>query len=105
VNIKRKNNMKIYIGILIMVALAACAGNNRPAKQAPAGDSMTAMTPEEVEYDTALVGNKRDPVCRMPIRAGIYDTAHYNGAVLGFCSSACKDSFLLHPGAYELVMK
>jgi len=97
--------MKIYIGAGIVLALAACAGNSHPAKQAPAADSMTAMTPEEVEYDTALVANRRDPVCRMPVRAGIYDTAHYNGAVLGFCSSACKDSFLLHPGAYPLVMK
>jgi YHS domain-containing protein len=41
----------------------------------------------------------------MPIKAGIYDTAHYKGAVLGFCSSACKDSFLVNPGGYTLVMK
>lgn len=97
--------MKIYTGVLIMMVLAACGGNSHPVKQAPVNDSMTAMTSEEVAYDTALVSNRRDPVCRMPIRAGIYDTAHYNGAVLGFCSSACKDSFLLHPGTYPLVMK
>lgn len=97
--------MKIYPGLFVLTVLAACAGNSSPVKQAPAKDSMTAMTPEEVEYDTALVANKRDPVCRMPIRAGIYDTAHYKGAVLGFCSSSCKDSFLLKPDSYTLVMK
>ena len=97
--------MKIYIGALIILVLAACGGSTAPVKHTPAPDSMTAMAPEEVEYDTALVGNRRDPVCRMPIRAGIYDTAHYNGAILGFCSSACKDSFLLQPAAYPLVMK
>jgi YHS domain-containing protein len=96
--------MKIFIGCTIMAVLAACAGSTTP-QQPPAQDSMLTMAPDEVQYDTALVANKRDPVCRMPIRAGIYDTAHYHGAVLGFCSTACKDSFLLKPENYTLVMK
>lgn len=87
-----------------MTILAACAGNS--GHETPVqGDSSMAVAPEEVQYDTALVANRRDPVCRMPIKAGIYDTAHYQGAVIGFCSSACKDSFLLNPAAYTLVMK
>ncbi|HEY8959559.1 YHS domain-containing protein [Chitinophaga sp.] len=96
--------MKIYIGLFIITALAACAGNS--GHETPVqGDSSMAVAPEEVQYDTALVANRRDPVCRMPIKAGIYDTAHYQGAVIGFCSGACKDSFLLNPAAYTLVMK
>ncbi|MET3877365.1 YHS domain-containing protein [Chitinophaga sp. OAE865] len=96
--------MKIYIGLFIMGVLAACAGNG--GHETPArGDSSMTVAPEEKQYDTALVANRRDPVCRMPIKAGIYDTAHYQGAVIGFCSAACKDSFLLNPAAYTLVMK
>jgi YHS domain-containing protein len=96
--------MKAYIGLFLITALAACAGYTGHESHNQ-GDSSMAVAPEEVQYDTALVANRRDPVCRMPIRAGIYDTAHYQGAVLGFCSSACKDSFLLKPAAYTLVMK
>lgn len=97
--------MKVCIGLFIITALAACGGSGSHGKQEPVRDSVMADAPEEKQYDTALVANKRDPVCRMPIKAGIYDTAHYKGAVLGFCSTACKDSFLLKPAAYTLVMK
>lgn len=84
--------------------MAACAGNS--GHETPAhGDSSMTVAPEEKQYDTALVANRRDPVCRMPIKAGIYDTAHYQGAVIGFCSTACKDSFLLNPGVYTLITK
>ncbi|HWV67865.1 hypothetical protein [Chitinophaga sp.] len=96
--------MKTYIGLFIITVLAACAGNS--GHETPAqGDSSMAATQEEVQYDTSLVINRRDPVCRMPIRAGIYDTAHIKGVVIGFCSTACKDSFLLNPAAYTLITK
>ncbi|HVI43954.1 MAG TPA: hypothetical protein VM802_03775 [Chitinophaga sp.] len=100
--------MKIITGLFACAAfLAACS---QPAKQASheaTHDSAQAMTPEgeEKQYDVALVANKRDPFCRMPVKAGIYDTAHYNNMVLGFCSSACKDSFLLHPDNFPLELK
>ncbi len=98
--------MKYIIGLLAIVALAvACNGNSGGNSTQVNKDSVMAMEPAEKQYDTALVANRRDPVCRMPIKAGIYDTAHYKGAVLGFCSSACKDSFLVNPGGYTLVMK
>lgn len=96
--------MKIYIGLFIMTVLAACAGNSSHETTVH-GDSSMAVAQEEKQYDTSLVANRRDPVCRMPVKAGIYDTAHYQGAVIGFCSAACKDSFLLNPSAYTLVMK
>ncbi|SEW40548.1 YHS domain-containing protein [Chitinophaga arvensicola] len=102
--IKDNQRMKYIIGLFVMAAMAAaCNGNG--SKSPATKDSVMAMEPEEKQYDTSLVANRRDPVCRMPIKAGIYDTAHYNGAVLGFCSSACKDSFLVNPGAYTLVLK
>lgn len=98
--------MKYLIGLFVIVALAvACNGNSTGNSTPVSKDSVMAMEPEEKQYDTTLVANRRDPVCRMPIKAGIYDTAHYKGAVLGFCSSACKDSFLVNPGGYTLVMK
>jgi YHS domain-containing protein len=50
-------------------------------------------------YDIALVNNKKDPSCGMPVSAGISDTAHYKDKVLGFCSKECKDSFKKNPDA------
>jgi YHS domain-containing protein len=35
----------------------------------------------------------------MPTTAGVSDTAHYDGKVLGFCAKECKDEFLKNPKA------
>jgi len=50
-------------------------------------------------YNIALVNNTKDPGCGMPVTAGISDTAHYDGKVLGFCSTECKASFKKDPAA------
>ncbi|MFC4233260.1 hypothetical protein ACFOW1_15265 [Parasediminibacterium paludis] len=55
-------------------------------------DSATTM-PKEVKYSANIVNNKKDPSCGMPVRAGILDTIHYNGKVIGFCSAECKADF------------
>jgi len=101
-----QEDMKHIIGLFTIATLvAACAGNGN--RQQHQQDSLNAIGPalQEVQYDTALVANLKDPVCRMPIRMGVYDTAHYHGTILGFCSTSCKDTFLLKPESYKLVMK
>jgi YHS domain-containing protein len=57
-----------------------------------ATDSATTM-PKEVKYSANIVNNKKDPSCGMPVTAGILDTMHYNGKVIGFCSAECKADF------------
>ena len=52
---------------------------------------------DTVKITAAMVDNKKDPSCGMPVSAGIGDTAHYKGKVLGFCSKECKDEFLKDP--------
>ena len=44
----------------------------------------------------SLVDNTKDSTCGMPLTAGIEDTLHYKGKVLGFCSTECKNEFTLH---------
>ena len=51
------------------------------------------------KYTAAMVDNKKDPSCGMPVTAGIADTVHYNGKVYGFCSDECKQAFLKDPVA------
>ncbi len=52
---------------------------------------------DSVKFTAAMVDNKRDPSCGMPVAAGIGDTAHCKGKILGFCSKECKDEFLKDP--------
>ncbi len=49
------------------------------------------------KFTAAMVDNKKDPNCGMPVTAGIEDTVHYNGKVYGFCSDQCRDAFLKNP--------
>ena len=51
----------------------------------------------EKKFTVAMVDNKKDPNCGMPVTAGIEDTVHYNGKVYGFCSAECKQAFLKNP--------
>ena len=51
----------------------------------------------EKKFTVAMVDNKKDPNCGMPVTAGIEDTVHYNGKVYGFCSEQCKAAFLKNP--------
>lgn len=53
----------------------------------------------EKTYDLALMDNKKDPTCGMPVTAGVSDTAHYDSKIFGFCSSECKAEFLKNPKA------
>jgi YHS domain-containing protein len=51
------------------------------------------------KYRPDQVDNILDPSCMMPLTAGIEDTAHYKGFVLGFCSTDCKKDFFKDPDA------
>jgi YHS domain-containing protein len=48
---------------------------------------------------------KTDPVCSMPLSAGITDSTVYKKDVLGFCSPACKALFLETPEKYAKQLK
>jgi YHS domain-containing protein len=47
----------------------------------------------------------RDPVCYMPVTAGISDTTLYKNEVVGFCSRECKALFLESPEKYVAQLK
>ena len=88
------NNFKfLLIGITF---LAACNTNTNTEKSPAAAPAATAIMPADStkSYDQALIDNKKDPSCGMPVTAGVSDTLHFKNKVLGFCSTECKDSFL-----------
>lgn len=96
---------KIYAIALIIggIFTTACGNNNNSQNDAAAITDTTAVmstdTATEITYDLALIDNKKDPTCGMPTTAGVSDTAHYDGKVLGFCAKECKDEFLKNPKA------
>lgn len=86
------------ISVLCLLALAVACKNGEKT------ESTEAMTPattdsaaaETARFTPAMVYNKKDPSCGMPVTAGISDTAHYKDKVYGFCAEGCKQDFLAH---------
>ncbi len=87
------------IATLIAIPFFACQ-TSEPKETTPAPAATAIMPVDSTKsYDISLVNNKKDPTCGMPVTAGIADTAHYKGKVLGFCGTGCKDEFLKNPDA------
>lgn len=87
--------MKIICSTIFFLAsllLLSSCGNS----QSPPGTSKTTAV-DTVKFAVSMVDNKFDPSCGMPVTAGIGDTVHYKGKVIGFCSKECKDDFLKDP--------
>jgi YHS domain-containing protein len=91
-----------YLFILCLV-FAACNQKPQTGMTAAATDSSNIMVQKadtsKPKFTVAMVDNKKDPNCGMPVTAGIADTVHYNGKVYGFCSDECRDAFLKNPVA------
>ena len=95
---------KIMGSSLVVMAgfFAACGGNTNEKVEVKSENVMESTTVSDSNaktYAVSLVNNKKDPTCGMPVTAGINDTAHYEGHVLGFCSPECKAEFLKNPKA------
>ncbi len=99
-----------YFPVAILGALLFTACNNQakkaePENPAPAKETMETKAAAATEYTPAMVSNKKDPICGMPVTAGISDTALYEGKTYGFCSSECKDEFKKTPLAFMKEME
>ncbi len=89
-------HISILISFLVITVLVISCGDQQLKKNTEP-DVALVTNADTVKITAALVDNKRDPSCGMPVSAGIGDTAHYKGKVLGFCSKECKDEFLKDP--------
>ena len=87
---------KIMVSFLVggMISLSAC--HNQP-REKNLTEAKTPVTEAAPKFTAAMVDNQKDPSCGMPVAAGIEDTIHYKGKVLGFCSKECRDEFLKNP--------
>jgi len=98
--------MKIIFPALIAILfLMACNNSSKESNaQLPLQKDSNSMSSAPAEnkaiYTPAMVDNKKDFSCGMPVTAGISDTCHYKKKVYGFCSKECKDDFLKTPEKY-----
>jgi YHS domain-containing protein len=97
----KKISMRTNFAIATILALTFTACDSSQPKETTPAPAATAIMPVDStkSYDIALVNNKKDPACGMPVTAGIADTAHYKDKVLGFCGTECKNEFNKHPEA------
>lgn len=100
---------KILILLLVTAVLAACKNNSANKAAQEAADqppkAMETKAAAATDYSVEMVSNKKDPICGMPVTAGISDTALYGGKSYGFCSPECKDEFKKTPLAYMKEME
>ena len=90
-----KFKTNIFAIVFIMIALVAC--NHSPKTETPYVSPAIKAKDSTHKFKLADVDNKLDPSCMMPLTAGIGDTLHYKGLVLGFCSAECKKDFFKDP--------
>ena len=90
-----KNIKLLACAFLSLLVISSC--NNQKSNENTVVKMSTVAEQDPVKFTPAMVDNKRDPSCGMPVAAGIEDTIHYKNKVLGFCSKECKDEFLKDP--------
>src|ERR1700749_2842555 len=104
-NISMTKNTFLFHALLIsLMVITGCHQNPKSeesdASGATAIDTMVVKSDKvKPKFTAAMVDNKKDPNCGMPVTAGIADTVHYKGKVYGFCSDECRDAFLKNPDA------
>jgi len=84
-------------GLMVLVTMGT-ACNEKPNTEMTKSPAKS-IDSAKPRFTAAMVDNKKDPSCGMPVTAGIEDTVHYNGKVYGFCSEECKQAFLKNPDA------
>ena len=103
---------KIFFTASIMsLALLACNDSKKENNEQPVQPTISASKDTashmnmQVDENPALVKlseNRFDPICNMPVTAGVSDTLSYDGHVIGFCSPDCKAEFVKDPKAYTV---
>ena len=95
---------KILAIVTVIINLIAC--NDKPKLEAKVAlKKDTIVTTKTTDFKSIAIDYKKDPVCGMPITAGIEDTLLYKGKIIAFCSKECKASFIEKPNSFTLTSK
>ncbi len=100
----KKTILFFAIPAVIACIITACGQKSNTPSDA-AGTAKEPVGDTTHKYTLAMVANKKDPSCGMPLTAGLEDTTQYKGQAYGFCSKECKNEFLKNPDGYIAKMK
>jgi YHS domain-containing protein len=85
---------KILILIMITVLAACDEAKQENTTETTGTNRMHDSTAAAPDFSMVQFASKRDTICRMPLTAGVSDTAIVDGKTYGFCSKECKEEFL-----------
>jgi YHS domain-containing protein len=100
--------INVFFIIVLIATVSSCHSNQQQSAVSPAiVQAASEADSTKPKFTVAMVDNKMDPSCGMPLTAGIGDTVHFKGKVYGFCSDECKQIFLKNPDSLskKVVMK
>ena len=88
--------MKKLLKILLVTSLTlAC--KNKQNEMVSIDEEKDIVKTKTQKFSAVKIDYKKDPVCGMPVKAGIEDTLLYQGKIIGFCATECKQSFIKNP--------
>ena len=100
---KKTSSLYKPIALGMIIALNIFFVSCHDAAKTDTGQHSPAMEKKDsslAKYALKDVANRKDPVCGMPLTAGIGDTLHFHDKALGFCSEECKKDFMKDPEKY-----
>ncbi len=93
--------MKKLLKILLLTSLTiAC--KNKQNHMSRIDEKKDTVKTNAQKFSAIKLDYKKDPVCGMPVKAGIEDTLLYQGKIIGFCATECKLSFIMNPKSFSL---
>lgn len=90
--------MKFAFSFVLTALLFISCGNNQNetathTDETEATDHVMPVNNSD-KYAHLQFAIEKDPVCMMPLSAGISDTAVIDGKIYGFCAPQCKETYV-----------
>lgn len=86
----------LFFLILCITTIVSCKKNEPNVVKEP-----TTVIEPKSPLNKLKYASKIDFYCKMDLaKYGVSDTVSYNGQLYGFCSTMCKDEFLMKPEEY-----
>ncbi len=79
----------------VALFLSACTNSDNKTESAnTTHESAMHSAPQENKFADVQFASDKDPVCQMPLSAGIADTAVIDDNIYGFCAIECKETYV-----------
>ena len=87
--------IKLFLYCNALVLLIACSNNKKNPEQLSVPQKVMMSNEASIVLSEGMLFSHTDTVCGMDIGNEPGDTLTYKGKLFGFCSSGCKDDFII----------